>query len=89
MIRIKILALFLLLSALSGQLFAQDLMDMLKDETPKIDYTYATFKTTRIILGQSIENPAKGTLQFEIEHDFGALNSGAYNMWGLDYSTIP
>lgn len=88
MIRNKILLLVLFLTVLSGQLVAQELMDMLKDETPKIDYTYATFKTTRIILGQSIENPAKGTLQFEIEHDFGALNSGAYNLWGLDMSTI-
>jgi len=88
MTRIKILLLIVFLTASGGSLFAQDLMDMLKDESPKIDYAYAAFKTTRIILGQSIENPAKGTLQFEIEHDFGALNSGAYNMWGLDYSTI-
>jgi hypothetical protein len=88
MIRNKILAISFILLAFSGQLFAQDLMDMLKDETPKTNYSYAAFKTTRIILGQSIENPAKGTLQFEIQHDFGALNSGAYNMWGLDMSTI-
>jgi hypothetical protein len=88
MIRNKILAISLILMVASGQLFAQDLLDMLKDETPKTNYTYATFKSTRIILGQSIESPAKGTLQFEVEHDFGALNSGAYNMWGLDFSTI-
>jgi hypothetical protein len=88
MLRNKILTLFLLLFVLSGQLIAQDLMDMLKDETPKISFTYATFKTTRIILGQSIESPARGTLQSVIEHDFGAINSKAYNMWGLDVSTI-
>jgi hypothetical protein len=88
MIRNKIFAFSLLLMVFNGRLFAQDMMDMLKDETPKTEYTYATFKTTRIILGQSIESPAHGTLQFEIEHDFGALNSGAYNLWGLDYSTI-
>jgi len=63
-------------------------MEMLKDTEPKTDYTYATFKTTRIVLGQSVENPATGTLQFLIEHDFGTLNSGAYNFWGLDVSTI-
>ena len=77
-----------MLTIFGGQLVAQDLMDMLKDETLKTKYTYATFKTTRIVLGQSIENPAKGTLQTVIEHDFGALNSGAYNLWGLDMSTI-
>jgi hypothetical protein len=88
MIRNKILAISIILLVFSGQLFAQDLMDMLKDETPKTEYTYATFKTTRIVLGQSVENPAAGTLQFLIEHDFGSLNQGAYAMWGLDQSTI-
>lgn len=67
---------------------AQDLMDMLNDEAPQTNYTYATFKTTRIVLGQSVENPAKGTLQFLVEHNFGKVNEGAYNMWGLDRSTI-
>jgi len=88
MIRNKILAIIFIFLACSGQLFAQDLMDMLKEETPQTNYAYATFKTTRIVLGQSIENPAKGTLQFLIEHDFGSLNQGAYAMWGLDQSTI-
>jgi len=84
----KIIALVIFLTALSGQLFAQDLMDMLKDETPQTNYAYATFKTTRIVLGQSIENPASGTLQFLVEHNFGKINSGGYNMWGLDVSTV-
>lgn len=70
-------------------LFAQDdLMNLLNDEKPKTDYAYATFKSTRIILGQSIENPAKGTLQFLIEHNFGRVNQGAYEFFGLDQSTI-
>jgi len=86
--RNKILASLLILLTFSGKLVAQDLMDMLKDETPQTNYAYATFKTTRIVLGQSVENPAKGTLQFLIEHDFGSLNQGAYAMWGLDQSTI-
>lgn len=88
MIRAQITVLFFLFSVMSTQLFAQDLMDMLKDETPKTNYTYATFKTTRLVLGQSVESPASGTLQFLIEHNFGAINSGAYNMWGLDVATI-
>ena len=88
MIKNKILVFIIMLTIFGGQLPAQDLMDMLKDETPQTNYTYATFKTTRIVLGQSIENPAAGTLQFLIEHDFGSLNQGAYAMWGLDQSTI-
>ena len=88
MIRTKITVLFFLLATISTHLHAQDLMDMLEDETPKTNYTYATFKTTRLVLGQSVESPASGTLQFLIEHNFGAINSGAYNMWGLDVSTV-
>jgi hypothetical protein len=84
----KIPAILLLLLLINGQLFSQDLMDMLKDETPKTEYAYATFKTTRIVLGQSIENQAAGTLQFLIEHNFGKISEGAYTMWGLDASTI-
>ena len=72
----------------SQYLLAQDLMDLLKEDKPATEYAFATFKTTRIVLGQSIENPAKGTLQFLVEHNFGKLNEGAYNMWGLDRSTI-
>jgi hypothetical protein len=88
MIRTKIASLLFLFSTLGISAFTQDLMDMLKDEKPVTNYTYATFKTTRLVLGQSVENPAKGTLQFLIEHDFGRINSGAYNLWGLDMSTI-
>ncbi len=88
MIPIKTPVLILLFTIVSFHLYAQDLMDMLKDETPKTNYTYATFKTTRIVLGQSVESPANGTLQFLVEHNFGSLNQGAYNMWGLDVSTV-
>ena len=81
---------FLLLASLLPwkQLNAQDLMDMLKDEKPAADYAFATFKTTRLVLGQSIENPAAGTMQFLIEHNFGRINQGAYEFFGLDQSTI-
>jgi hypothetical protein len=67
---------------------AQDLMDLFADSTPQKNYTYATFKTTRIINSQSIENPAKGVLLFMISHHFGEMNQGAYEFWGLDQSTI-
>jgi len=82
----KITLLLFSFTIITGRLFAQDLMEMLKDETPKTDYSYATFKTTRIILGQSVESPAKGTLQFLVEHTFNSLNSGAYELWGLDHA---
>jgi len=69
--------------------FSQDLFDILDEtEEPTTEYTYATFKTTRIVSGQSIENPHSGVLLFIIGHRFGKLNSGSYNLWGLDQATI-
>jgi hypothetical protein len=79
----------ILLVFFSSGLFAQDLMDMLgDDESDKVDYTYATFKATRLINGQSIELPPNGALNFVISHHFGALNSGAYEFFGLDQANI-
>jgi hypothetical protein len=73
---------------LYGKIYAQDLMDLLKEEAPGKEYTYATFKTTRVINGHSIENPSKGVLLFIISHRFGKLNDGAYELFGLDKSSI-
>ncbi len=53
-----------------------------------IDYTYATFKGARVVNGHSIETQGKHVLQFLISHRFGALNTGAYNLFGLDAATI-
>jgi len=64
---------------------ADDLMAMLDSEDghkPK-EYTTATFKSTRVINGQSIENTAKGVLDFRVSHRFGEL-SDADNFFGLD-----
>ncbi len=79
---------FFVLTGYSSQVFAQDLLDLLGEEEPVTNYTYATFKTTRIINGHSIENPADGVLLFMISHRFGKLNSGAYDFFGLDQATI-
>lgn len=65
---------------------AQDLLEGL-DEEP-IDYTTATFKTTRIINGHSIENAARGVLDFRISHRFGTLENGFYDLFGLDVATM-
>lgn len=67
---------------------AQDLFDALGKDSVKTNYTYATFKSTRVVNGQSVENLPHGTLLFIVSHHFGALNSGSYNFFGLDQSTI-
>ncbi len=51
-------------------------------------YTTATFKTTRIINMQSVENAAAGVMDFRISHRFGFLNTGAYNLFGLDQALM-
>jgi hypothetical protein len=67
----------------------EDLSKMLEESAPPTtDFTTATFKGTRIINGHSIETVKKNHLDFLIHHRFDALNSGAYNLFGLDYSTI-
>lgn len=69
-------------------LYAQDdLMDLLGDEET-VNYTTATFKTSKLALGHSVENPAEGDLLFLISHHFGTINSGAYEFFGLDQATI-
>jgi hypothetical protein len=70
--------------------FAQeDLMDMINDRTDEeINYTSATFKSTRIMNGHSVEKMPPGQLDFRISHRFGTLNSGLYEFFGLDQSSI-
>jgi hypothetical protein len=54
------------------------------EEKPKIEYTTATFKTTRLINFHTVEVLSKRSLDFRISHRFGDFNSGAYNAWGID-----
>lgn len=64
-----------------------DLLALL-GEDDEINYTTATFKSTRVINGHSVENVAKGVLDFRISHRFGFINTGAYEAFGLDGATI-
>jgi hypothetical protein len=79
--------------------FAQDTTDiskMLADELKandltKTTYTTATFKTTRLIDGHSVETTAPGVLDVKISHRFGTIggvSGGAYNFFGLDNATM-
>ena len=68
-----------------------DLLSILEQETQKEkspEFVYATFKATRIINSQSVENTAGGNLNFIIAHRFGKINDGFYEFWGLDNATI-
>ena len=80
--------LFLLAVLFSYSGYSQDLMSLVNDGKPPVDYTIATFKTSRVVIGQSIENPAKGNLLFMVSHHFGALNTGYENLFGLKQANI-
>lgn len=68
---------------------AQDIDELLEETSGgQTDYATATFKSTRIINGQSVERMPEGQLDFRILHRFGQLNTGAYNLWGLDQANI-
>jgi len=84
------LSLTFLLSLIGLGIFAQDdLMNILNQNTPsETNYTTATFKSTRIMNGHSIERMPSGQLDVRISHRFGMLNSGGYNFFGLDQSNI-
>lgn len=59
-----------------------------KEAKEKIDYAAYTFKTTRLTNGHTIENVGRGILDFRINHRFGRVNQGAYNLFGLDNASM-
>lgn len=64
------------------------LLDMLGPEEPTTEYATASFKTTRIINSHSLENTDHGVLDVKISHRFGFLNTGYYEIFGLDQASI-
>jgi hypothetical protein len=88
MVKVLLLAFILLFTGLAVSV-AQDLMDLLESETDEeTNYTTATFKSTRVLNGHSIERMQEGQLDFRISHRFGTINSGAYEFFGLDEANI-
>jgi hypothetical protein len=78
--------LFLLFISLFLVVFSFGQDDPFKDldlEVP-VEKVKAGFKTTRVMNGHSFENVAKGVLDFKINHRFGTLNGGFYDLFGLD-----
>ena len=80
---------------ISSHLLAQqptdttDVMLKLEKETNKdaTNYITATFKTTRLVNGHTVENVGKGVLDVRFNHRFGTINKGVYELFGLDNAT--
>lgn len=94
--KVLIVTVGLIIASLSYAQDTTDISKMLEDELKANDqnqtsYTTATFKTTRLIDGHSVENTAPGVLDVKISHRFGTIggtNGGAYNLFGLDNATM-
>lgn len=67
---------------------AQDLLSLLGEDSTEVEYATASFKATRVINGNSIENTAHGVLDLRISHRFGYLSAGREEFWGLDQAYI-
>src|SRR5450631_101101 len=82
----------LIFSTLYFQVKAQDsLLRSISDSlsaAPGTDLVKGTFKALYIVNMKTIEAPAAGALNVEIQHRFGTINTGAYNLWGLDFATL-
>jgi hypothetical protein len=90
MLPMKRISIYLVGSLLSFGIFAQDeLLDILESESSdEKEFVIATFKSTRLINGHSVEVRQPRVLEFIISHRFGTLNSGYKEFFGLDQSNI-
>ncbi len=90
--KITLKTLFLALSFLFLGLIVdaqEDLLAMLdEDEEAEQNLTIATFKGSRLINGHTVMTRKKKSLEFIIAHRFGRLNSGLYELYGLDNSNV-
>ena len=85
--RIQVIFSFIIIT--TGVYAQNDLMDLLNEnDSSEINYTTATFKSTRVMNGHSIERMPPGQLDVRISHRFGPINSGIYEFFGLDQSNI-
>ena len=80
---IRILVIFFSVN-ISAQDYLQDLLSA-PSSNPLITNT---FKSTRVINNHSVEIFNPGHLDFRVAHRFGRLNSGVYNLYGLDQATM-
>jgi hypothetical protein len=82
----NLIAVIMLSSCLKAT--AQNISDSLIAGENKINYVISTFDGTRVINGQSIENPHAGTLQLLFSHRFGSVSTGIHTLYGLDQANV-
>ncbi|MEO6683035.1 MAG: DUF5777 family beta-barrel protein [Ginsengibacter sp.] len=89
---IKIGIFIILCYSFSAKVFAQDstnlMTDLINESKGSTTYTKSTFDYTRVVDGHSVETQPQGVLDLRISHRFGPVNSGLYNLFGLDNATM-
>jgi hypothetical protein len=89
--KVFFLSLFCMASSLA---YAQDTsstnMDDLFNGDAVVENNYAehAFKSTRVIMGQSMEMLGAGVLDSRILHRFGTIKNGIEDLFGLDYASM-
>ncbi len=73
-----VISVLLLIAVLPANVYAQESEAIGQNET---------FAASRISLTQSVEPTVKGQLMFDIQHQFGPINSGISEFFGLDQAT--
>ncbi|MEZ5046547.1 MAG: DUF5777 family beta-barrel protein [Chitinophagaceae bacterium] len=66
----------------------EKLLEDEENEKPKKEFARYAFKSTRVVMGQSMEMVGKGVLDFRILHRFGMLKGGVYELFGLDQASM-
>jgi opacity protein-like surface antigen len=85
----KLLRILILLAVPAMSQAQDDLLSQLQKSDSAQSYPVtATFKSTRVVNGHSLETMKRKHLDFRISHRFGRLNSGAYQFFGLDQATM-
>lgn len=89
MYRKFIVCLFIVSGCLSvNGIHAQDTSGLLglvnSDQSKTTQYVTGAYPSTRVIMQQSLENLAPGTMDFRILHRFGLLKDGSSDFFGLD-----
>src|SRR6476646_8894751 len=73
-----------LLTVLTIKAQDTDLLKLVDTASPKKEYVFNAFKSSRVIMSHSMEMLRPGVLDFRILHRFGKVNGGAYEFFGLD-----
>src|SRR6188472_531615 len=89
-IRLIIIIITCSLKAIGQDVNLDSMLDKQMDakNQDKIQRTEATFKSTRLINGHTVETTQGGVLDVKISHRFGQLDDGFYNLFGLDFASI-